>query len=259
MKHAILTPKSPNLLMKLNIALPSLLGTLQEARNLNNSPKNGASSKQQAALTHCKQQQTEGHSKQQAIMPATSCKDRSPTPHPCRSDNTAHSSMERGREDTRQSGQPTARSCRNRSPTPHPCEHGNTCVRTSSKSTNKSLWMDNSFQIDTILVHQNSPQSTEHSSLQDYFRCIPGPSTHNHVKPSHIPVPSKLLFQNTTRNNKDKPQKCYKGVSCITIPQCRKKHIIKPPRRTVLATLQHHWIPQQKVCATFQDHYMTLP
>ena len=134
----------------------------------------------------------------------------------------------RGKAGTRQSCQPKSTSCRTRSPTPHPCQHGNTCDRTFSKRFNKSQQKNNnSFQIDTVQIHHNSPHSTENSSLQDHFWCIPGPSTSNHVKPSCIPILSKLLFQNATSNNKDKPQKCYKGVSHIPIPQGRKKHTFK--------------------------------
>ena len=79
---------------------------------------------------------------QQSCQPiATSCKDRSPTPHPHQHENTACGGMNRGRENTRQSHQPTGTSCRNRSPTPHPHEHGNTCGRTFSKaSTNHYKW-----------------------------------------------------------------------------------------------------------------------
>ena len=115
---------------------------------------------------------------------ATSCKDRSPTPHP----------HNRGKADTKQSHQPTSTSCRTRNPAPQPCEHGNTFDRTFSESIYTSLQKDNnSFQIGTMQLHQNSPHSTENSSLQDHFRCIARPSTSNHVKKSCIPILSKLV------------------------------------------------------------------
>ena len=71
---------------------------------------------------------------------ATSCKNRSPTLHPCI----------RSKADTREPCQPTSTSCRARSPTPHPHEHDNTCVRMFSESIHKPLHKDNSLHIDTI-------------------------------------------------------------------------------------------------------------
>ena len=67
----------------------------------------------------------------------------------------------------------------------------------------------------------------EKSAFQDHFRHIPGPSTNTHTKPSSIPILSKPLFPNSTNNKKHKSQKCYKGVSCIPVPQGRKKYTSK--------------------------------
>ena len=135
---------------------------------------------------------------------ATSCKERSPTPHP-------HS---RSKADTREPSQPTSTSYRARSPS-------NADVRTFSQSITIPPKKDNhSFHINTIQLQQGSPHSTENqsintenSSLQDQFRCIPGPSTRKHVNSSCNPILSKLLCHNLTSSNKNKPQSCYKGVS----------------------------------------------
>ena len=144
--------------------------------------------------------------------------------------------------------QPTSTSCRTRSPTPHSHEHGNTCDRTFSKSINKSQQKDNnSFQIDTIQIHHNSPYNIENSSLQDHFWCIPGPSTSNHVKPSHIPTLSKLLFQNATSNNKDKPQNATEESPAFQFPKAGRNTPSKPSQRTVLTMF--HRLP---VLATFE-------
>ena len=156
---------------------------------------------------------------------ATSCKDRSPTPHLC----------SRSKADTREPHQPTSTSYRARSPTPHLWEHSNANARTSSQSITIPLQKDNhSFHISTIQLHQGSPHSTENqsiitenSSLQDQFRCIPGPSTRKRVNSSRIPIPSKLLCHNLASSKKNKPQSCYKGVSHIPVPHGRKEHILK--------------------------------
>ena len=156
---------------------------------------------------------------------ATSCKDRSPTPHP-------HS---RSKADTREPHQPTSTSYRARSPTPHLWEHSNANARTFLQSITIPLQKDNhSFHLNTIQLHQGSPHSTENqsinteeSSLQDQFRCIPGPSTRKRVNSSHIPILSKPLCHNLASSNKHKPQSCYKGVSHIPVPHCRKKHLLQ--------------------------------
>ena len=149
---------------------------------------------------------------------ATSCKERSPTPHP-------HS---RSKADIREPCQPTSTSYRARSP-------NNADVRTFSQSITIPPQKDNhSFHINTIQLQQGSPHSTENqsinpenSSLQDQFRCILGPSTRKHVNSSCIPILSKLLCHNLTSSNKNKPQSCYKGVSCIPVPHGMKKHAFK--------------------------------
>ena len=156
---------------------------------------------------------------------ATSCKDRSPTPHP----------HIRSKADTRELHQPTPNSYRARSPTPPPWGCSNANVRTFSQSITMPLQKDNhSFHINTIQLHHGSPHSTEsqsintkNSSLQDQFRCIPGPSTRKCVNSSCIPIPSKLWCHNLASSNKNKPQSCYKGVSHIPVPHGRKKHIVK--------------------------------
>ena len=156
---------------------------------------------------------------------ATSCKDRSPTPHPC----------SRSKADTREPHQPTSNSYKARSPIPSPQRHSNANARTFSQSITIPLqWDNHSFHINTIQLHQDSPHSTEsqplltkNSSLHDQFRCIPGPSTKKHVNSSHIPIPSKLLCHNLASSHKNKPQSCYKGVSCIPVPHSRKKHIVR--------------------------------
>ena len=155
----------------------------------------------------------------------TSCKDRSPTPHPCT----------RSKSDTREPHQPTSTSYSARSPTPPPQGHSNANIRTSLQSITIPLQRDNhSFHIDTIQLHHGSPHSTENqsintenSSLEDQFRCIPGPSTRKWVNSSCIPILSKPLCHNLASSNKNKPQSCYKGVSHIPVPHGRKKHIVK--------------------------------
>ena len=155
---------------------------------------------------------------------ATSCKDRSPTPHPC----------SRSKADTREPMQPTSNSYRARSPTP-PWGHSNADARTFLQSITIPLQKDNhSFHIDTIQLHQSSSCSTESqslntikSSLQNQFRCIPGPSTRKCVNSSCIPIPSKLWCHNNASSHKIKPQSCYKGVSCIPVPHGKKKHMVK--------------------------------
>ena len=152
---------------------------------------------------------------------ATSCKDRSPTPHP-------HS---RSKADTREPCQPTSTSYRARSPTPPPQGCSNANVRTFLQSITIPLQRNNnSFHINRIQLHQGSPHSTENqsintenSSLQDHFRSIPGPSTRKCVNSSHIPIPSKLLCHNIPSSKKNKPQSCYKVVSHIPVPHGRKK------------------------------------
>ena len=150
---------------------------------------------------------------------AFSCKNRSPTPHP-------HT---RSKADAREPCQPTSTSYRARSPT-------NANVRTFSQSITIPILKDNhSFHIDTIQLYQDSPHSTENqsintenSSLQDHFRCIPGPSTRKCVNSSHIPILSKLLCHNLASSNKNKPQSCYKGVSQHTSPPWQEgRHIFK--------------------------------
>ena len=87
---------------------------------------------------------------------ATSCKNRSPTPHP-------HS---RSKADTRVPCQPTSTSFRARSPTPHLRGHSNADARTSSQSITIPLQRDNhSFHIDTIQLHHGSLPSTESQSI----------------------------------------------------------------------------------------------
>ena len=106
---------------------------------------------------------------------ATSCRDRSPTPHPC----------SRGKADTREPCWPTSNAYRAMGPTPPPQGHSHANARTFSQSITIPLQKDNhSFHIDIIQLHQGSPHSTEiqsvntkNSSLQDQSRCIPGPST----------------------------------------------------------------------------------
>ena len=154
MKHA-LKPKLPSSSMQLNITLP---GAVLKARNLGNSKKSGVHpTKQQPYHIVSSSKQKDMANNRQSCQPtATSCKNRSPTPHPCN----------RSKADTKEPCQPTCTSCRARSSTPHPHEYGNTCVRTFSQSANKPLQKDNhSFHIDTIQLHQNSPHSTEKSSL----------------------------------------------------------------------------------------------
>ena len=156
---------------------------------------------------------------------ATSCKDRSPTPHP-------HSRI---KANTMEPHQPTSTSYRARSPTPHLWEHSNADARTFLQSVTIPPQKDNhSFHINTIQLHLGSSHNTEsqsinteNSSLQDQFRFIPGPSTRKCVNSSCIPIPSKLWCHNLASSNKNKPQSCYKGVSCIPVPHSRKKHIAK--------------------------------
>ena len=101
---------------------------------------------------------------------ASSCKNRSPTPHP-------HT---RSRAETREPCQPTSTSSRARSPTPHPQVHSNVNARTFLQSITIPLHKDDhSFYISTIQLHQTSLHSTENSSLhiensslQDHFRTI---------------------------------------------------------------------------------------
>ena len=99
----------------------------------------------------------------------------------------------------------------------------------------KPLQKDNhSFHINTIQLHQGSSHSTEsqsinttNTSLQDQFRCIPGPSTRKRVNSSRIPILSKLRCHNLASSHKNKPQCRYKGVSHIPVPHRRKKHLVK--------------------------------
>ena len=127
----------------------------------------------------------------------TSCRDRSPTPHP----------FSRGKADTREECQPTSNSHRARSPTP-PWRRRNANTWTFSQSINHS------FHIDTIQLHHSSPHSTEShslkttkSSLQDLPRCIPRPSTRKHVNSSRVPIPSKLRCHNLASSHKNKPHR----------------------------------------------------
>ena len=186
-KHALLKPKLPSSSMQLDVTLPG------PDRNPTRGKKSKKQAKKMVQNPHKKQpchtvngskQNNTVNNRQSSQPVATSCKDRSPTPHP----------HNRGKADTKQSHQPTSTSCRTRNPAPQPCEHGNTFDRTFSESIYTSLQKDNnSFQIGTMQLHQNSPHSTENSSLQDHFRCIARPSTSNHVKKSCIPILSKLV------------------------------------------------------------------
>ena len=159
---------------------------------------------------------------------ATSCKNRSPTPHP-------HT---RSKADTREPHQPTLTSYRARS-------HSKANVRTFSQSITIPLKKDNhSFHINTIQLHQGSPHSTEsqsinteNSSLQDHFSCIPGPSTRKHVNSSGIPILSTLLCHNIASSNENKPQSCYKGVSHIPVPMAGRNTHSSPPQRTMLTKM----------------------
>ena len=172
---------------------------------------------------------------------AINCKDRSPTSHPHRCENTAHSSINRGREDTRQSCQPTAISCRNMNPTPHPHEHGNTCGRTLPKSINKSLQMDiNSFQIDTIQVHKNSPYSTEihpymtiSGAFQDHLPAI----TQNHLTSPYSP---KVCYKTIPETIRTSHKYATKESTAYQFLNAGKNTSSKPPQWTILTTLQHH-------------------
>ena len=104
MKHAPLKLKLPSSSMQLIVTLP---GALLKARNLGKQPCQSVSiSKQKDMVIN-----------RQSCQPvATSCKNRSPTPHP-------HT---RSKADTRQPCQPTSTSYRARSPS-------NANVRTSCK------------------------------------------------------------------------------------------------------------------------------
>ena len=208
----------------------------QQSRKMVHNPDNS----QPCHTVHSSMKKGKANNRQPHQSIATSCRDRSPTPHPHEHENTAHSSMNRCRENTMQSHQPKPLAA-GIGAHPHPHEHCNICVRTLSKSTNKSLQMDvKSSQVDAIQTHQSSPYSAENSSSQDHFSCIPGPSTSNHAKPSHIPIFSNILLKNITRNNKDKPQICHKGLSSIPIPQCRKRHIIKTTNPTQILQYQNN-------------------
>ena len=196
------------------------------------SPTRGKKSKKQAnkvihipGVSIYKQKDT-ATNRQSHQPTASSCKDRSPTPHP----------RSRSKADTREECQPTSNSHRARSPT-SPWRRSNANARTFSQSVTipRPLQKDNhSFHIDTIQLHHSSSHSTENqsintnkSSLQDQPRCIPGPSTRKCVSTSRIPIPSKLRCHNLASSHKNKPQSCFKGVSRIPVPHGRKKHMLK--------------------------------
>ena len=163
----------------------------------------------------------------QSRQPApTSCRDRSLTPHP----------FGRGKADTREEWQPTSNSHRARSPTP-PWRHRSPTPPHRRRNANTRTFLqriDHSLHIDTIQLNHSSPHSTvshslntTKSSLQDQSRCIPGPSTRKRVSSFCIPICSKLRCHNLASSHNNKPQSCYKGVSCIPVPHGRVKHIVK--------------------------------
>ena len=195
------------------------------------SPTRGKKSKKQAKkVIHIPSEsiskQKDTATNRQSCQPAAaSCKHRSPTPHPC----------SRSKADTREPHQHTSTGYRARSPTPPPQGHSHASARTFLQSITIPLQKEkHSFHIDTIQLHHSSSCSTEsqsinttNSSLQDQSRCIPGPSTRKCINSSCIPIPSKHLCHNLASNHKNKPKSCYKGVSCIPVPNGRKKHIVK--------------------------------
>ena len=164
MKHVALQPKSPS--------------SITAAKcHFARSPTRGKKSRKQAnkvihipGVSVYKQKDTATN--RQSCQPvATSCKDRSPTPHPC----------SRSKADTMEPHQPTSNSYRARSPTP-PQGHSNANARTFSQSVTipRLLQKDNySFHIDTLQLHHSTSHNTEDksintnkSSLQDQPRCI---------------------------------------------------------------------------------------
>ena len=91
--------------MQVNITLPALLRTIQEAGNLNNSLKmlHNPNNRQPHHTVNSSKKKDTADNWQSCQPIATSCKDRSPTPHPCGCDNTAHNHMNRGKENTKKS------------------------------------------------------------------------------------------------------------------------------------------------------------
>ena len=135
-------------------------------RRFARSPTRGKNSKEQAkkvihipGVSSYKQKDTATN--RQSCQPiATSCRDRSPTPHPC----------SRSKADTREPWQPTSNNYRARSPTP-PWGHSHATARTFLQSI-IPLQKDNySFHIDTIQLHQGSHTSLKinHQSLQIHY------------------------------------------------------------------------------------------
>ena len=186
------------------------------------SPTRGKKSKKQASkvihipgVSSYKQKDTVTN-RQSRQLAATSCRDRSPTPHP----------YSRSKAETREPCEPTPDTYRARSPTP---PWG--CTKANTRSF---LQSNHAFYIDIIQLHHNTthntvnqPVHTDNSSFQDEFRCIPGPSTRKRVSSSRIPIPSKLQCHNLASSHDNKPQSCYKGVSHIPVPHGRVKHIVK--------------------------------
>ena len=190
-------------------------------RRFARSPTRGKKSKKQASkVIHIPgesfSRQQHSATNRSSRQPApTSCRDRSPTPHP----------FSRDKADTRDKQQPASKGHRARSPTP-PWRHRNANTRTFSQST------QHSFHIDTIQLNHSLPHSTEShslntskSSLQDHPRCIPRSSTRKRISSSRIPILSKLRCHNSASSHKNKSLSRFKGASRIPVPHGKKIHM----------------------------------